>query len=315
MKTVSKFKIIIATIILSSVTISCDDSDETTNTASITEIAKTNSDLSILVEALAQTKLDATLNAGGSYTVFAPTNKAFTDFLKTTPYATLKDVPNDVLTQILLNHVIGSQLMAADFKSTYIKTLAKGKASATNTLSMFVLVNNDVISFNGKSKVVSGKANILASNGVIHVVDRVIGLPTVVTLIESNPSLSSLTAALNRTGQPNFIPILSGAGPFTVFAPTNAAFAAFTAELPTVTAANVTRALNYHVANGNVLAATLTQGQKVATLLTPQTFEIQLMGGAKIKDNANRITDIVVTDLQGDNGVVHITNKVLLPTL
>jgi uncharacterized surface protein with fasciclin (FAS1) repeats len=72
--------------------------------------------------------------------------------------------------------------------------------------------------------------------------------------------------------------------------------------------------LQYHVANGNVLAATLVEGQKVATLQTPQTFEIQLAGGAKIKDNANRITNIIATDVQCSNGVIHVLNRVLLPT-
>jgi uncharacterized surface protein with fasciclin (FAS1) repeats len=318
MKNLLKFKVIIALVALTSFTISCDnDDDEPMKDNSITGVAQTNANLSILVQALQQAKLDGTLKTSGPFTVFAPTNKAFEDFLKTTPYATLKDVPNAVLTQILLNHVVSGAVKSTALTTGYVKTLAKGSASADNNLSMYIDLRSGV-KINGGAMVTT--ADVMASNGVIHIVDKVIGLPTIVTHAVANPNFTTLVTQLSRADQPKFVDILSGTGPFTVMAPTNDAFTALNTELAPggiagVSAANITKVLQYHVANGNVLAASLKEGQKVATLQTPQTYEILLAGGPKIKDNAGRTTNIVATDVQCANGVIHVVSRVLLPTL
>jgi uncharacterized surface protein with fasciclin (FAS1) repeats len=318
MKKVSKFKIIIALVALTSFTISCDNDDDTVPAAdnTITGLASSNSNLSILVQALTKAELAGTLQGVGPYTVFAPTNEAFVDFLKTTPYATLNDVPKDVLTQILLNHVVSGNVKSTDLKTGYVKTLAKSATSGTNTMSMYVDLTSGV-KLNGVAKVIT--ADVMASNGVVHVVDKVIGLPTIVTHAAANPNFTTLVSVLNRAGQPNFIEILAGTGPFTVFAPTNAAFTSLNTELAPggiagVSASNLTKVLQYHVANGNVLAASLTEGQMVSTLLTPQKFTVMLSGAAKIKDVNNRMSNIVATDVQCSNGVIHVLDKVLLPT-
>lgn len=227
-------------------------------------------------------------------------------------------MPKDALKEILLNHVITGTIKSTDLSTTYIKTMAKGTASTTNNLSMFVNTANNAVKLNGVATVKT--ADIMASNGVIHSVDAVIGLPTLVTHATANPNFSSLVGVLTATGQPDFVSILSGTGPFTVFAPDNAAFTALDAELaPTgiagVSAANLTKVLQYHVVSGNVLAASLTEGQVVPTLQTPQSFTIELTGGAKIKDANGRMSTITATDVQCANGVIHVINKVLLPTL
>lgn len=317
MKTLSKLKFAIIIFGLTFSSVSCNDDDDPVVDTTITGLAKTNPNLSILVQALVKADLATTLQGVGPFTVFAPTDAAFTAFLKTTPYATLNDVPKDVLTQILLNHVVSGNVKSTDLTTGYIKTLAKGTASSTNNLSMFVNTASGV-KLNGVATVTT--ANVMASNGVIHVVDKVIGLPTIVTHATANPNFTSLVGALTSTGQPDFVSILSGAGPYTVFAPTNDAFTALNTELAPggiagVSTANLTKVLTYHVANGNVLAASLTEGQMVSTLQTPQKFTIQLTGGAKIKDANNRISTIVATDVQCSNGVIHVLNKVLLPTL
>jgi uncharacterized surface protein with fasciclin (FAS1) repeats len=298
----------------------CDDDNNdpapADNTITGKAIATTN--LSILVQALVKADLATTLQGAGPYTVFAPTNEAFTAFLATTTYASVNDVPKDVLTQILLNHVITGTAKSTDLTTGYIKTLAKGSASTTNTLSMYVNTSSGV-KLNGDAKVTT--ADIMASNGVIHIVDKVIGLPTIVTHAAANANFSTLVSVLNRPGEPNFITALSGTGPFTVFAPTNDAFTALNLELApggiaSVSAANLTKVLQYHVVSGNVLAASLTEGQIITPILTPaQTFTIQLTGGAKIKDASNRISTIVATDVQCSNGVIHVLDKVLLPIL
>lgn len=319
MKTISKFKFLIAFIALTSFTISCDNDDDPVPPAdnTITGLAKANPNLSILVQALTKAELAGALTEVGPYTVFAPTNDAFVAFLKTTPYATLNDVPKSVLTEILLNHVVSGKVKSTDLKTGYVKTLAKSSTSGMNTMSMYVDLTSGV-KLNGVAKVTI--ADVMASNGVIHVVDKVIGLPTIVTHATANPNFTSLVGALTGAGQPDFVSILSGTGPFTVFAPTNAAFTALNTELAPggisgVSAANLTKVLQYHVANGNVLAASLTEGQMVTTLQAQQKFTILLTGGAKIKDVNNRMSNIVATDVQCSNGVIHVLDKVLLPTL
>lgn len=319
MKNVFKIRILALIALFAILTVSCDDNDKDVvvdNT--ITGKASTNANLSILVQALVRADLATTLKGSGPYTVFAPTNQAFTTFLASKNYATINDVSKEALTQILLNHVVTGSVKSTDLTTGYIKTLAKGPASTTNTLSMYVDISSGV-KLNGISTVTT--ANVMASNGVIHIVDAVIDLPTIVTHAAANANFSTLATVLNRSGQPNFTTALSAIGPFTVFAPTNAAFTALDLELApggiaSVSAANLTKVLQYHVLSGNVLAASLTEGQVITPpLLTPsQTFTIQLSGGAKIKDARNRISNIIITDVQASNGVIHAINKVLLPT-
>lgn len=320
MKNVSKIRNWALIVLFSIVAVSCDDDDNTVvvdNT--IAGKASATANLSILVQALVKADLATTLKGAGPYTVFAPTNEAFTSFLATTPYATINDVPKEALTQILLNHVVAGAVKSTDLTTGYIKTLAKGTASTTTTLSMYVNTSSGV-KLNGIATVTT--ADIMASNGVIHIVDKVIDLPTIVTHAAANANFSTLVSVLNRSGQPNFITALSGTGPFTVFAPTNAAFTSLDAELApggiaAVSAANLTKVLQYHVVSpANVLAASLTEGQVLTPILTPaQTFTIQLSGGAKIKDANNRISNIIITDIQCSNGVIHAIDKVLLPIL
>jgi uncharacterized surface protein with fasciclin (FAS1) repeats len=320
MKNVSKIRNLAMIALFAIFTVSCDDDDNNVvvdNT--ITGKATATANLSILVQALVKADLATTLQGSGPYTVFAPTNDAFTAFLATTPYTTINDVPKEALTQILLNHVVTGSVKSTDLTTGYIKTLAKGTASTSNTLSMYVNTATGV-KLNGIATVTT--PDIMASNGVIHIVDKVIDLPTIVTHAAANANFTTLVSVLNRSGQPNFITALSATGPFTVFAPTNTAFTALNTELAPggiagVSAANLTKVLQYHVVSpANVLAATLTEGQIVTPILIPaQTFTIQLTGGAKIKDANNRISNIIITDVQCSNGVIHAIDKVLLPIL
>lgn len=322
MKNVIKLKNLMLIALFTALSVSCDDDNNNDNMVvdnTITGKAVASPNLSILVQALVRAELATTLKGAGPFTVFAPTNEAFTAFLATTPYATINDVPKEALTQILLNHVVTGSVKSTDLTTGYIKTLAKGSASTTNNLSMYVNITAGV-KLNGVATVTT--PDIMASNGVIHIVDKVIDLPTVVTHAAANANFSTLVSVLNRSGEPNFITALSGTGPFTVFAPTNAAFTALNTELAPggiagVSAANLTKVLQYHVVSpANVLAASLTEGQIVTPILTPaQTFTIQLSGGPKIKDARNRISNIIITDVQCSNGVIHAVDKVLLPLL
>lgn len=294
----------------------CGDS-KTESPKNIVQTAQANSELSSLVAALTRAGLVDALNADGPFTVFAPSNAAFSAFLAANGFATLEDVPVNVLQQVLLNHVVSGEIRAAAVPSEgYVKTLATFGATSSN-LSILAQSNASGVSINKEVKVTT--ADVLATNGVIHLVDKVIALPSVVNHALNNDNFSTLVAALTRpTLGVDYVSLLSGTGPFTVFAPTNAAFAALLTELSLtsldqVDDATLNAVLQYHVVDGaNVLASQLTNGQVVTTFANG-TFSIDLSSGAKIVDARNRTTNIIITDVQGTNGVVHAIDRVLLP--
>lgn len=292
-----------------------EDKDDTPK--NIVQTAQATADLSSLVAALSRAGLVDALNADGPFTVFAPTNAAFSTFLSANGFASLEDVPVNVLQQVLLNHVVSGEIRAANIPAeSYQKTLATFGNTSSN-LSILVKSNASGVSINKSVNVVT--PDVLASNGVVHIVDAVIALPTVVNHALNNDNFTILVSALTRPSLGvDYVGILSGAGPFTVFAPTNAAFAALLTELnltslDQVDDATLNAVLQYHVVAGaNVLASQLTNGQVVTTFQTG-TFTIDLTSGAKIVDARNRTSNIIITDVQGSNGVVHAIDKVILP--
>lgn len=302
--------------------VSCDNDDDTNEmkNTTIASLASKNSEFSTLVSALNKTGLTSVLNDTGNYTVFAPTNEAFSAFLTQNGFSNLDAVPVAVLKEVLLNHVINDELFSNELSTGYIKTLGKGAASSTNTLSMYVDTSNGMVKLNGVSTVVT--ADIDASNGVIHKVNNVIGLPTIVTHATANSNFTSLVAALTRSDMPNFVSILSGNenAPFTVFAPTNAAFSSLLTEFSWSTLSDVPQSvlentLKYHVvANANVLSSQLTNNMSVPTF-QGQSFTVGLTRGAKITDANNRVSNIVAVDVQCANGVIHVLDKVIVPNL
>ncbi|MFY7741904.1 MAG: fasciclin domain-containing protein [Flavobacterium sp.] len=305
------------------VAFSCSDDDSSSQNNTIAGIASRNPNLSSLVAALERAELTSTLNGSGSFTVFAPTNAAFTAFLNANGFANLEAVPVPVLKQILLNHVVSGSVQSSQLQTGYIKTLATyGGTTSGNTLSMYVNTASGV-RLNGVSSV--STPNIIASNGVVHVVDAVIGLPTVVTFATADPTFNILEAALTREGDniTDFVTVLSGSGPFTVFAPTDGAFGNLLTELGAPSLAAIPEStldpvLKYHVASGNVLSSALTpNGNTTVTTLQGQTFTITLPGTggniANVTDAANRASGIVAVDVQAANGVIHVLNKVILP--
>lgn len=321
MKNISKVIKLSVLAIVASLSFSCSDDDGNTTSTnnSISGIASRTPDLSLLVDALTRADLVQTLSQSGSYTVFAPTNAAFTTFLSDNGFASLDEVPVSALKEILLNHVVSGTLPSSSLSNGYVKTLAKGSASSTNTLSMFVNTNSGV-KLNGISTVTT--PNIAASNGVIHIVDTVIGLPTVVTHALANPNFTTLVSALTRADQPDFVGILSGSAssPFTVFAPTNEAFGNLLTELGATSLNDISQntlenTLKYHVVAGaNVLSTTLSNNQ-IVTTFQGDDFTITTTGGAKITDANNRVSTIIAVDVQASNGVIHVLDKVILPML
>lgn len=297
--------------------ISCSQEDDVNaKKTTISGFVQSQNNLSILGIALNRTNLLATLDGETKYTLFAPTNEAFNSFLSDNGFANINAVPTTLLREILLNHVITQVKSANDLPfSGYVKTLAVGNVS-DNSLSLYVNKTDGVV-LNGSSEVTVANYNV--SNGLVHIVDAVIGLPTIMTHVNANPNFSSLSSLLTTTGQPNYTATLSGSGVFTLFAPFNTALEALDNELPggvaALTSAQLTKVLNYHVANGNNLASGLSEGQILPTLETPQTVKVLLSTGPKLKDSNNRNCSIVITDIQCTNGVIHVLSQALKPTL
>lgn len=272
----------------------------------IAGIASRTSEFSSLVAALAKADLVQTLSQDGSLTVFAPDNAAFATFLSDNGYANLDAVPTAALKELLLNHVVSGTNLSTSLSTGYVNTLGKGAASTSNTLSMYINTSNGV-SLNGVSNVT--QADIIATNGVIHKVSAVIGLPTVVTHAAANSNFTTLVSLLDAQG---LVPTLSGttSSPFTVFAPLNSAFTQPVLDLyGTLTSAQKTALLTYHVVGGaNVLSTGIPTTP--ITTLQGDTFSI---AGTVITDAINAQTNIVLTDVQCSNGIIHAIDRVIRP--
>lgn len=321
MKIVSKLKIVFACVALVSFMVSCnkdDDKPAEPVNKSIAAIAVSNPDFSTLVTALNRTGLTATLNGTGEFTVFAPTNDAFNKFFSTLGSdVNVNNVNVDVLRNILLNHVIGSEIKSAAIPaSTYVSTLSPINTSTNApTISMFVQKSGAVVTLNGgieNAGAVVTTADIDASNGVIHVVNRVIAIPTIKNHAIANPNLSTVTNLLVAQG---LVPTLDGkeGAPFTVFAPVNTAFDQATLDLyGSLTSEQKTDVLLYHVVGGvNVRSNAIPTGE--IPTLEGQSFSIT---GTAINDAGSNINkNIILTDVQCSNGIVHAIDKVLLPLL
>lgn len=284
---------------------SCNDDDEMDEVAekNIVEVAAEAGQFNILIQAAQKAGLAEYLSTTDGITVFAPTDAAFEALLTDLGATSLDEIPVADLTNILLYHVIGSKAMSSDLQTGYLPTLSK---SGDNSISMYINLTNGV-AINKNTKVTT--ADVLAKNGVIHVVDKVILPPSVVNIALDNENFSILVQAVVKAG---LVDALSGAGPFTVFAPTNDAFNTLFAQLGIsgindLTAEQLIPILTYHVVSGNVLSKSLSNGN-VETLNEGKNLTVNVNSGVKINSS-----EVIAADIQGSNGVVHVINKVLIP--
>ena len=275
---------------------------------------------SYLLNALQKTDLDDILNGAGNFTLYAPNNRAFIGFLMRRGYGALDEVPTEALKKLLLNHVMAGQIRYSDFKSGYYPTSA---ASDVNDRPLSIHINqvNMRVTLNGSSRIVQG--NINASNGVIHAVNAVIPIPSLVTFVLADPNLYNLSLALTRDDLTEDFPTILNTengrapAPLTVFAPNNMAFVDLLNELeidrlnlidePTL---NLT--LNHHVlGETNALSSDLSDNLTLSTLGGNITTNVS--DGVSLTDGNARVSKIITSDIQANNGVLHIIDKVILP--
>lgn len=286
----------------------CGGSDDEPQ-RNIVEVAQNNPDLSILVEAVVAAGLAPTLSTG-SLTVFAPTNAAFAALLGElgiTKDALLANKP--LLTAVLTYHVLGSKVARAD--------VPLGKAITPVSGGFFKIESSNGLKItDGRNRVTNITAtDIYATNGVVHLVDRVL-LPAdkdIVATASALPDFSILVEAVVAAG---LVGTLQGPGPFTVFAPTNAAFASLLAELGVTKqalladTALLTSVLTYHVVPARVLKAEVPVNTAITTV-QGQSFTVN--ASLVITDQKQRKSNIVATDVFTSNGVIHAVDTVLLP--
>ena len=266
----------------------------------LSQLVASSSDLSILNSAIERFPelVSAVEGFGSDLTVFAPNNTAFENFLASFPqYASLEDVPDHVLRTLLEYHLVDGELFSAEVSG-----------------NLATLQGEDIVASSVLNKVTN--ANLNASNGVAHVINEVLVPPSVAELVgtvlgpayfDPEARFTSLVEAVDQAGLRE---TLLSDGPFTVFAPTNDAFEAAGFDLGNFESEDpeLQSILLYHViAGAEVDAASLTEGAVASA--NESNFYINLtdMG------NYVNASEIVVADIQADNGVVHAIDKPLMP--
>jgi len=286
-----------------------DNSSASTQT--ITKVVTSDTSFSLLASAVTTANLATTLSGPGPFTVFAPNNAAFAATGLTA--GTLSSLSPTQLSTILLYHTIPGKIM-----SSQVPAGPNAKVTTASNDSVFVTNNSNGVFVNG-IKVV--KADVAASNGVIHVLAKVL-IPPVGNLVgtaSADTNFSYLVAAVTRASQgtTNVAAVLSSGGIFTVFAPTNAAFrAAGFANTTAINAADpntLAKILTYHVVAGRAFSSDLSDGIKLITL-NGETLAVSLSAGAQVKGMSNATAaNIKATNIVATNGVVHVIDQVLLP--
>jgi transforming growth factor-beta-induced protein len=284
-----------------------------TNTPMPTEAPKTIVDVAVadgrfttLVAAVQAAGLVETLSGEGPFTVFAPTDEAFAKLPAGTLDELLKPENKQQLTDILLYHVVPGKVMAADVVNLTEAETALGEKAMVKVEGGKVFINEAEVII----------TDVVASNGVIHVIDTVILPPAeeksmdVVDIAAADGRFTTLVAAVQAAG---LVETLKGEGPFTVFAPTDEAFAKLPAGtldelLKPENKQQLTDILLYHVIPGKVMAASVTDGLIADSALGTSLFFKVDMGSAYVNE-----AKIVLTDIEASNGVIHVIDTVILP--
>ena len=269
---------------------------------SIVDIAVSDGKFETLVAALQAAGLVDTLAGDGPFTVFAPTDDAFAKLPEGTVEALLEDIP--ALTDILLYHVVEGSVMAED-----VVMLDEAQTLLGENVS--IRVEGDMVYINDAQVIIT---DIMADNGVIHVIDTVLLPPAdepmsnIVEIAVADGRFQTLVAAVQAAG---LAETLSGEGPFTVFAPTDDAFAKLpegTVEALLEDIPALTDILLYHVVEGKVLAEAVV-GLNEAKTLSGKYIDIRVEDGMVYINDAM----VVITDIMASNGVIHVIDTVLLP--
>jgi len=279
----------------------CKDNNNNDNQGDIVEVAQADGNFSSLVSTLQQTGVDTALKATGPFTVFAPTDEAFSNL----PEGLLDSLSNEQLIEILKYHVVSSEIASSDLQAEQtVDALAGGQ--------LFITSANGNVLVNGQAQVET--ADISASNGVIHAVNQVLlpdAFQDVVAIISKRYMLQTLEDAVVQASLVNTLQQDTQDG-YTVFAPLNTAFDGI--DLSSLSQQQLQDILTYHVLPSKILSADITSG--TVTTVNGATIEINVAGDGTVSltDQAGNTYQVTQADLEGTNGVVHIINGVLMPS-
>ncbi len=273
----------------------------------IVQLAQSDTSLTILVSAVVKAGLAGTLSTTPNLTVFAPTNNAFraAGYPQSVIDALTPAQVTTVLTPILTYHVLGSKVLAANVPvSDTVKTL--------NGKNLFASRNGNGVYLNG---VRVAQPDLMASNGVVHKLNRTILIPptqTITEIVVGNPNFSLLKTAVIKA---NLATALGSPGKYTVFAPVNSGFPAALdteAEINAAPVAAVSGIVASHAFGTNIFAGDLVVGNTGPTLNSVVTLAVALTPpSVKITGSANPVSNITVVDIVATNGVIHVIDKVL----
>ena len=286
--------LVIASLMASPIVVADDTQDIPTN-------AQNTGVHDSLVAALSHAGLVSALQADGPFTVFAPTDDAFAAAgIDLSTFDT--DEENATLSDILLYHVVSSSVAASDVTDGM-------SAEALNGDDISFTVSDGSVMVNGATVTT---ADVMASNGIIHVIDKVLMPPAdladIPTVAQGTGIHTSLVAAVV---QAELLTTLQGDGPFTVFAPTDDAFAAAGIDLAALDTeegkAALTDILLYHVVSGAVPSSAVTDGMS-ATAVNGDDLSFTVGEGVMVND-----ANVVLADVPASNGVIHVIDKVLMP--
>jgi uncharacterized surface protein with fasciclin (FAS1) repeats len=272
------------------------------NQPSIVETALSAGNFTTLTRALGAAGLVDALSHQGPFTVLAPTDDAFAKLPKETLNALLQPENKPLLVNILKYHVISGSFNAKHVVANANLTTLNGQR--------LVVDNNKNGVFINESQVI--KADISTSNGIIHVIDKVL-LPSDESLIELADKAGSFKTLLAAVEAADLKNLLAMDGPFTILAPTDEAFA----KLPKATLSDLLKPenrdqlaaiLKYHVIPGRVYAEDAVATRKAGTALG-QDVTVRVASGRLRVNQAN----VLDTDLAARNGVIHVIDEVLIP--
>jgi len=267
----------------------------------IVQTAQATADVSVLVEALVAADLTTTLSGTGPFTVFAPTNAAFTAALTALSIDKSALLARTDLPDILKYHVLPGKFMAADLNAFQTPATVQGGMVILETSSTGV-------TFGGANVTT---ADISCNNGVIHLIDSVV-MPPSMNIVQTAQATADVSVLVEALIAADLVTTLSGPGPFTVFAPSNAAFTALLTNLSITKAELLARSdlpdiLKYHVLSGKTMSTDLQASQSPATV-QGKTIDIVkdtagvMFGGAKV----------TMPDSACSNGVIHLIDTVVL---
>jgi len=255
-----------------------------------TAISSNPDEFNALVEAVIAADLVNTLKGDGPFTVFAPTDAAFAKL-----GIDLSMLSKEELTDILLYHVVAGSVKSTDLSNGFVET-AGGYSIEINIDNGTMINTANVIT-----------ADVMATNGIIHVIDEVL-LPPSEDIVEKALSFNpeEFNTLVSAVVQADLVSTLKSEGPFTVFAPTDAAFAALGVDLASLSKEELTNILLYHVVEGIVFSSDLSEGS--VPTANGASIAVSLDSGVKINDS-----NVIIANVQTTNGVIHVIDKVLIP--